>query len=578
MALATQCPHCYTSFRVANDQLKLHAGMVRCGACKQTFNGIEHLLAPGEAPRTPPQNSTQDEVVSTDASTQGAAQAVSESRVEHSPAESIVDSNNTSPEQTHDANAHSAIGVAQAEKVAQIDTGYSFQTEEESTPVPEEFADYLSEQDLSNIASTEVETSTDQWHQSLEHQSGETPVDIMAANEYDDAELTPSQQELDDIALFQEKLASFAAMAEAPPPAVDRIDIENAITGESSIPQATITENDGDQSIAEQYTSQLEIIEQEEYDSEAPTTEVDEETVAPTTKESNKRGTLTASLDFELSDEERSWQESVQASQIEVETKAAISATEDSAYSRHEPSFADTNGNDDNLEHDLHALLTESPAPSQTTTSHTKTPTKPPAFVASPSEPTVSITDTEHELTQDEDDQPDFMLKAERARKYSKLQLAGLWLAILTLGTLATAQTVFLMRSSIAAHYPSSKPQLQKLCSQLGCEIKLPTQIEQIVVEGTELNTLTQDPHILVLSVQLQNKSTMIQAWPMLELILKDSRGKTVLQRVFRPEEYLENKTHVAKGIAAHSENAFKLHFELSTMKAANYAVEVFYP
>ena len=54
MALATQCPHCFTSFRVANDQLKLHAGMVRCGSCKLTFNGIEHLLAPGQAPRTPP--------------------------------------------------------------------------------------------------------------------------------------------------------------------------------------------------------------------------------------------------------------------------------------------------------------------------------------------------------------------------------------------------------------------------------------------------------------------------------------------------------------------------------------------
>jgi predicted Zn finger-like uncharacterized protein len=28
MALATRCPHCQTTFRVANDQLKLHAGLV----------------------------------------------------------------------------------------------------------------------------------------------------------------------------------------------------------------------------------------------------------------------------------------------------------------------------------------------------------------------------------------------------------------------------------------------------------------------------------------------------------------------------------------------------------------------
>jgi len=44
MALATRCPHCQTTFRVANDQLKLHAGLVRCGSCQQTFNGVEHLI------------------------------------------------------------------------------------------------------------------------------------------------------------------------------------------------------------------------------------------------------------------------------------------------------------------------------------------------------------------------------------------------------------------------------------------------------------------------------------------------------------------------------------------------------
>ncbi len=48
MALATQCPHCHTTFRVAHDQLKLRAGLVRCGACKQIFNGIENLLQPEE--------------------------------------------------------------------------------------------------------------------------------------------------------------------------------------------------------------------------------------------------------------------------------------------------------------------------------------------------------------------------------------------------------------------------------------------------------------------------------------------------------------------------------------------------
>lgn len=51
MALATQCPHCQTTFRVAHDQLKLRAGLVRCGACKEVFNGLEHLLQPDDFPQ-----------------------------------------------------------------------------------------------------------------------------------------------------------------------------------------------------------------------------------------------------------------------------------------------------------------------------------------------------------------------------------------------------------------------------------------------------------------------------------------------------------------------------------------------
>lgn len=49
MALATQCPHCQTTFRVAHDQLKLRAGLVRCGYCKEIFNGIENLLPSEDA-------------------------------------------------------------------------------------------------------------------------------------------------------------------------------------------------------------------------------------------------------------------------------------------------------------------------------------------------------------------------------------------------------------------------------------------------------------------------------------------------------------------------------------------------
>jgi predicted Zn finger-like uncharacterized protein len=58
MALATQCPHCGTMFRVAADQLKLRGGIVRCGACTQVFDGNAALVdlataAPVPSPSSP---------------------------------------------------------------------------------------------------------------------------------------------------------------------------------------------------------------------------------------------------------------------------------------------------------------------------------------------------------------------------------------------------------------------------------------------------------------------------------------------------------------------------------------------
>ncbi|HBI70569.1 MAG TPA: hypothetical protein DDZ22_16675, partial [Massilia sp.] len=53
MALATQCPHCGTMFRVASDQLKLRGGIVRCGACQEIFDGSASLVDLDALPRAP---------------------------------------------------------------------------------------------------------------------------------------------------------------------------------------------------------------------------------------------------------------------------------------------------------------------------------------------------------------------------------------------------------------------------------------------------------------------------------------------------------------------------------------------
>ncbi|MGS0895233.1 DUF3426 domain-containing protein [Burkholderia stagnalis] len=44
MLLATRCPHCDTVFRLQQEQLSLHEGLVRCGHCRQVFNASQSLV------------------------------------------------------------------------------------------------------------------------------------------------------------------------------------------------------------------------------------------------------------------------------------------------------------------------------------------------------------------------------------------------------------------------------------------------------------------------------------------------------------------------------------------------------
>lgn len=84
MALATQCPHCGTQFRVAADQLKLRGGIVRCGACQQIFDGNSALidLAAGPAPVV---------AAPTDAAAEVPSPGISPAPVDETPVETPVE-------------------------------------------------------------------------------------------------------------------------------------------------------------------------------------------------------------------------------------------------------------------------------------------------------------------------------------------------------------------------------------------------------------------------------------------------------------------------------------------------------
>ena len=422
MLLATQCPHCFTSFRVANDQLKLHAGLVRCGSCQQTFNGIEYLLAPGAKPALPPSVT---------------------------PGASTLPIYEDHPKAAETSETFTPIQVAiptferalEPEKVTSFDSvaianvsNYALSSAQHQSTV-----------ETSSSNSLEFDLGDDTYQPQLEGREIKSGLGTAADEKeasHDDSlsQISLINAENDDISL-------------------------HVIHAEPSSTEQT-------QGVIDALNSEVHI------DDQLLVTQV------------------------ELDAQEKKWNMVV------------------------------------NIE-----LLNEK------------------------------------ETVEDGDlEKPDFVIQAEKKQRRSRVVRVSM-IALSTLlffGLLA--QCTYIFHNHIVGWFPHTKPVLQEICKILHCRIELPAQIEAISIESNELLALSNDKNIFSLSIQLQNKSGILQAWPMLELVLNDVKDRPVVRRVFTPADYLANKNDLMRGLTPNSDETIKLYFELSGPKAAGYHVDVFYP
>ena len=372
MALATQCPHCQTTFRVAHDQLKLRAGLVRCGACKQIFNGIENLLRPEEL-----------------------EQVTGSSAPLHQPASTPA--------------PHAESGNPEAPS---------------SPPVPN---DAVTNSELEQDRATDADLSAE--------------PSVLPDN--DSAEIEKDAPK--DDPLLRMTLMDFTHERREP------------VDGASKEP--TI--------------------------------------VAPEEADPIERA-----IDDLESKPWRSTQED--AAQVEAD---ALDQVDAAAYE--EPNFVKQGRRKQRIGYALHIVM-----------------------------------------------------------------VAG---SALLLGAFLV-QGAFVFRDQIAAWFPQTKPFLATACVRMGCQVGLPTRIESVSIESSELQTLAADTNTFTLSVLLRNHGATDQAWPNIELTLNDANEKAIARRVFAPREYLPSAQDAKKGFAARSEQPVKLFFELSQLKASGYRVYLFYP
>ncbi|MET3106116.1 putative Zn finger-like uncharacterized protein [Oxalobacteraceae bacterium GrIS 2.11] len=166
-----------------------------------------------------------------------------------------------------------------------------------------------------------------------------------------------------------------------------------------------------------------------------------------------------------------------------------------------------------------------------------------------------------------------FIRKANAKKRVTwMLSIATFLLLVFLIG-----QATYQFRDLIAAAYPSTKDTLLGLCRLARCQINLPATLDAISYEADELHTLTRE-NTFEFSLLMRNHSSLVQAWPDIELTLKDAKKQVVLRRVFGPAEYLANPQDVRNGFAANQEQPVKIYFAGNHLQASDYVVATFYP
>ena len=164
--------------------------------------------------------------------------------------------------------------------------------------------------------------------------------------------------------------------------------------------------------------------------------------------------------------------------------------------------------------------------------------------------------------------------KKERRRIPAWLYGAAIPLLVLAFA----AQALLHFRDAIAAHWPTTKPALIRLCAVAGCEVHPMADIAALSIEASDLQADPAHKGLLILSTTIRNRAPFPLAYPYVELTLSDAQDQVVVRRAFGPQEYISGAADPRAGIPGNTELAVKLFVDASATSQAGYQVYLFYP
>lgn len=189
------------------------------------------------------------------------------------------------------------------------------------------------------------------------------------------------------------------------------------------------------------------------------------------------------------------------------------------------------------------------------------------------------------------DGEPAFVQQARRRQRGRRVWKVLLWIGIPVLLLALAGQLTFHFRHEIAARFPDTAPYLRAACAELGCTIRLPKDIDKLSLASSRLDALGSpalgtdvdgndandgQPTRYTLIALLRNQGDTVQAWPSLDLQLKDAEGKVLLRRAFLPNQYAKAE-EIAAGMPSRSEREIRIPFELAGVPPAGFELTIFH-
>ncbi len=168
---------------------------------------------------------------------------------------------------------------------------------------------------------------------------------------------------------------------------------------------------------------------------------------------------------------------------------------------------------------------------------------------------------------------PEFLRRAERQAMWRSTGMRTLLGAASALAVLVLAlQVVHHGRDTLAAQHPSLQAPLLAWCSLVGCALRPPRRIDEVVVDSTAL-TRASGQDAFVLAVNLKSRSALTLAMPSVDLTLTDGQGRLVARRALSPQDL-----HAPDVLSPGADAALQVTLSAGTPSVVGYTVEIFYP